>query len=294
MHPILFEIPGLGFPIRSFGVALAASFILGSYLLGLLARRYGDDPELDPERFSRVALAILIGVVLGARLMYVVVEIARGSPNGEAYLANPMSILYVWQGGLVMYGGLFGGIAFGVRSAKKQGLRIPGSLDLGLVAGFVGLAVGRVGCLLVGDDFGRKVAPEHEHLPFPIVVRVPEAVAERGTVLYEHSLFGIENAGQVLYATQTWMTINALILALIGFVMLSRRRYPGQVSLWLILLYAITRSFIEHFRGDSLRGLWFGDTLSTSQVISILTGLVALVLLWRCRGRGRTGDAAPS
>jgi prolipoprotein diacylglyceryltransferase len=77
MHPILFTVPGLDFPVRSFGVMVAAGFLLGSYLLGKLAERYGDDPKNDPARYSRITVWILVGVVIGARLMYVAVEMAR-------------------------------------------------------------------------------------------------------------------------------------------------------------------------------------------------------------------------
>ncbi len=51
------------------------------------------------------------------------------------------------------------------------------------------------------------------------------------------------------------------------------------------LFYAITRSAIEHFRGDAIRGTWFGDTLSTSQLISIAVAVVSVTLLIRFRSR---------
>ena len=56
----------------------------------------------------------------------------------------------------------------------------------------------------------------------------------------------------------------------------------------LLLLYAVTRSAIEAFRGDELRGLWFGGALSTSQLIGAVAGVVVLVLLVRNRGRRET------
>lgn len=278
MHPILFEIPGLGFPIRSFGLMLALGFILGSSLLGRLAARYGDDPAGDPIRYSKVTVWVLAGVVIGARLLYVIVEVARGSETGHEYTSAPLEILKVWKGGLVMYGGMFGAIALGMWSARREGVRAVHALDLGLVAGFVGQAIGRVGCLLVGDDYGSVVPPEWAHLPFPITLRVPE-------VLPEGSLFGPENAGKLLWATQVWMTAKALIVAFVGWRILKRRRYAGQVSLWILLLYAVLRSIVEEFRGDEIRGVWFGGALSTSQLISLVSAAFAVALLVRNRGR---------
>jgi hypothetical protein len=53
MHPNLFEIPGLHFTVHTFGLMLAIGFLVGSWLLGRLAARYGDDPEKDPARYAR-------------------------------------------------------------------------------------------------------------------------------------------------------------------------------------------------------------------------------------------------
>jgi phosphatidylglycerol:prolipoprotein diacylglycerol transferase len=278
MHPIVFEIPGLGLPIRSFGLMVAGGFLLGMWIMNLLVRRHAADPDAELAKYSTVQVWILVGVILGARLMYVIVEIARGSPNGQEYLSDPLSILFVWKGGLVMFGGLFGGILLGSYKARAEGLPLPQGLDLGLTAGFFGLAVGRIGCFLVGDDYGKVVPAEHAHLPFPITLRVP---AE----LPEGSLFGAENAGQTLWATQIWMALNALLLGLLGLVLLRLRWPPGRVATVLVLLYSIGRFAIEAFRGDDLRGLWFGGALSTSQVVAIAVFLVTVCLLWLRRGQ---------
>ena len=278
MHPIVFEIPGLGLPIRSFGLMVAGGFLLGMWIMNLLVRRYGADPDAELAKYSAVQVWILVGVILGARLMYVIVEIARGSANGQEYLDDPLSILFVWKGGLVMFGGLFGGLLLGTVKARAERLHVAQGLDIGLTAGFFGLAVGRIGCFLVGDDYGKVVPAEHSHLPFPITLRVP---AE----LPPGSLYGAENAGQTLWATQIWMAGNALLLGLLGLWLLRRRWLPGRVATVLVLLYSVGRFAIEAFRGDDLRGLWFGGALSTSQVVAIAVFLVALGLLLFRRGQ---------
>ncbi len=316
MHPILFELPGVGFPIRSFGVLLAAGFILGTTLWPRLVQRFGDDPERDPERVSQVAIWLLVGVVGGARLFYVGVESAkylaadispavaryleageeRGSvatqmrtenpeeletasnlASGYDFLHDPLQILMVWRGGLVMYGGMFGAIALGLWSSRKHQLRPSNAFDTGLTAGFFGQGVGRIGCLLVGDDYGSVVPEQYQDLPWILVYQVPE-------VLKPESLFGDELAGKFLWNTQMWMSLNAICLGFLGVWLLKRRRYAGQVGLWLVAAYSVTRSIIESFRGDNVRGMWAGG-LSTSQLISIPALLVALALLfvWRRR-----------
>lgn len=276
MHPILFHIPGLDWPIRSFGVMVAIGFLVGSAIFSKLASRYGDDPKNDPARYSAITVWIVVGVVLGARLMYVVVEVARGSAVGHHFREDPLSILYIWEGGLVMYGGMIGAIGLGTWAARRHKVRAVHALDLGLVAGFVGQSIGRVGCLLVGDDYGKVVPPQWSHLPFPLTLRVPDP-------LPPESLFGAENAGKLIWATQPMMSIKALVVAFIGWQILKRRRYAGQVSLWIIFTYAVLRSTVELFRGDTVRGVWFGGAVSTSQLISLGMAVIALVLLVKNR-----------
>ncbi len=272
MFPILFEIPLIGVPLRAFGLMVVLGFLVGTHLYGKLGDRYAVDREAEAPGFAAVPMWILVGILLGARAMYVIVEIFRGSATGQRYLDDPMTILYYWEGGLVMYGGTFGGIALGLYAARKYRLHLPHALDLGLAAGFCGLAVGRVGCLLVGDDFGKIVPEGSENLPSPLTIRVPDPLPDA-------SLFGAENAGQVLWATQPWMSVNALALGLFGMWMIRRRQYAGQVTLVLLVLYSIGRFTIEGFRGDKIRGLWFDGMFSTSQLVSLVLGSIALILL---------------
>ncbi|MEC8494779.1 MAG: prolipoprotein diacylglyceryl transferase family protein, partial [Planctomycetota bacterium] len=77
MHPILFELPG-GFPLRSFGLMVVLGFLLGSHLYGRLGRRYSADPEATAAGYASVPLWILGGILLGARGMYVIVEVLQG------------------------------------------------------------------------------------------------------------------------------------------------------------------------------------------------------------------------
>src|SRR6185436_18353672 len=137
----------------------------------------------DAKRYAPLPVWILCGIVIGARLMYVVVEIAKGTDEGHQFVSNPLLILAVWEGGLVMYGGLFGAIVAGAWCCARNKIDFRHALDLGLTAGFFGQAVGRVGCLLVGDDYGSVVPDKWQHAPWSLLqLRVPDP-------LPEHSLF---------------------------------------------------------------------------------------------------------
>ena len=279
MHPILFEIPGLGFPIRSFGLMVVIGFLVGSSVLSRLALRHANDPEKDAEGYQALPIWLLLGILIGARALYVLVEVGQGSDVGQTYLDTPWKVVAYWEGGLVMYGGVLGAVLGGWWCARKYKLSYAHAIDMGVVSSMVGLGLGRIGCFLVGDDFGSIVPEAWAGLPFPVTLRVPE-------VLKVDSLFGADNAGQLLWATQIWMSVNAFVLAYIGYRILSARRYVGQAALWTGVLYAITRAVIEMFRGDKIRGLWFGDTLSTSQLISVVLLVVCGVLLFKNKARG--------
>jgi prolipoprotein diacylglyceryl transferase len=310
--------------VRSFGVMVAAGFLLAVWIWGKLLAKYGDDPAEDPARGSQVGVWVLVGMLVGARLLYVAVETTRylsadKTPAMERYLASedgahvdaelfrdhpdeierarPLrvgwsflhhhwEILFVWKGGLVMYGGAFGACLAGLWACKRNGLNPLNSLDTGLVAGFFGLAVGRWGCFLVGDDHGSVVPERFRELPFPVTLTVPS----RGWLQsHPESLFPHELAGEVLWATQIWMSVNAILVALVAWTVLRHRRWYGQVSALLLVHYSVTRFVIEGFRGDTVRGLWFDGAISTSQLIAIPGALAGLV--WFLRGTLRARAA---
>jgi phosphatidylglycerol:prolipoprotein diacylglycerol transferase len=329
MHPVLFEIPGTDFPIRSFGVFVALGFLLAVWLWGKVLARHGADPENDPDRASNVGAWILVGVVGGARLFYGAVETvryvtadktpaieryleaddrgraigsllaeaetdeerraiqveldeARRIAVGYAFTRDPLELLYIWKGGLVMYGGFFGAILLGVYAARKNGLHPWNALDTGLVCAFVGQSLGRWSCLLVGDDYGSIVPEGKEGLPFPLTITVPSS---EWLANNPESLFAPELAGEVLWATQVWMSLNALLVAAVGYLVLRRKPAPGVVTGVVFLLYGVTRFVIEMFRGDEVRGVWFDGAISTSQLIAIPGALFGLWLILRMRKR---------
>lgn len=271
MFPTLLELGDFRLP--AFGPMVAIGFLVGTWLFARLARRYEPGPEHDPEPWAEVPVWILVGILIGARLLYVTVEVLRDSAVGQRFVEEPWTMLFFWQGGLVMYGGLAGGITGGLLCVRRRRIPFWHGLDLGLSAAWFGLAIGRIGCFLVGDDFGRIVPAEHADWPFPLVLHVPDP-------LPEDSLFGAENAGQTLYATQIWMSLNALLMGFVALWLLKRRTFYGQVALVMVAYYAVARSVIEAFRGDEIRGTWFDGAVSTSQLISIGAGVAALVLLF--------------
>src|SRR5262245_38777780 len=128
----------------------ALAFFLASLYLERLAKKFGDDPAGDPPRYGSLALWTLLGVVLGGRLLYVIVHADQftkdpdGTPVGGIEIIG--RVLAIWNGGLVFYGGFLAAFAIGLWKLKSYGLRTWHAADLVMIAGFVGLGIGRIGC----------------------------------------------------------------------------------------------------------------------------------------------------
>ena len=147
MHPVLFRIPGVGWPLHSYGVLIVTGFLLAMYVAYREAKKWGRN--LDQEVLD-FAFWALVGGMVGARVVFIIV-------NYKQYLANPLDILIVWKGGLVFYGAAIGGFLAFVLFARKRGYDLTTSLLLtdAIIAG-VPLAhvFGRFGCVSAGCCWG--------------------------------------------------------------------------------------------------------------------------------------------
>jgi phosphatidylglycerol:prolipoprotein diacylglycerol transferase len=138
MYPVLFRIGSL--EITSFGVMVALGALLGILLLRREAGRSG----LDTARITDAALVGVLGGLAGAKLLYVV-----------EHWAEPLTDTLLSRGGMSWFGGMTGGIIAGLIAVRWQGLPLMRVLSAAAPSLALGQAVGRIGCLLVGDDYGR-------------------------------------------------------------------------------------------------------------------------------------------
>jgi len=256
MHPILID---LGFPIHTFGVLMGAGFLVG--ILGSMreATRQG----LDPDEIFNLSFWIMVSGVGGARLLYVLIDVIQHGGASD-FLDNPLALLAIWQGGLVWYGGLIGATITVLYYTRRYRMPVLRTCDLLAPYTFLGLAIGRVGCLMAGDDFGRPTT-----VPWAITFTNPKAL------VYPESLIG-----EPLHPTQLYMVAKSLFVALVCWVVLKRfKRFDGMVFGIAFLLYAPLRYVVELYRGDFQRGYVIENVLSTSQAIGIAVvafGIAAL------------------
>lgn len=264
MHPLLIEIPILGgIRIYSYGVLVAAAFFLSILWTAREAKRLGMDPNVVMD----LSFYIILATLVGARLMYIIVEWRR-------YAEHPMDIIKIWEGGLVFYGGLISSILVSVIYLRKHHLNFFQVADLFMPGVALGHGIGRLGCFFAGCCYGRE-APH-----FWAAVRFPQTP------------FSLAPAGIPLYPAQ--LMEMATLLGLFGFLvfMSRRKKFDGQIFLLYIVLYSIARSILETFRGDAIRGFVIPGWLSTSQLVSLILILVAVVIYGYLRHQRKQTEGA--
>ena len=257
MHPILFEFGR--FSIYSYGVLLAAAYLVGLQFALMRARARG----LDPARVMDLGIWIIVSALVGAKLMLLVV-------NFRQFTADPRELVSLARSGGVFYGGLIAGVGVALWCIRRYRLPLWTTTDVFAPGIALGHAVGRLGCLMAGCCYGRPGS-----VPWAITFRDPAAAANVGTPL-----------GVPLHPTQLYEAgAEAVILIILLALERRGRPFPGRTFWTYVLLYGGSRFAIEFFRGDS-RGLVFG-AVSTSQFVSIILvplAIVMLVLLGRRSG----------
>ena len=271
MYPIFFRLPSWlplmgGEPITSFGVFMFLSFLSGGVLLRSEMERTGHDPE---RAWDLVFMAVLGGVI-GAKIYYVLL-------NYEALLANPFSAIFS-RGGMVWYGGFAGALLLIVYEIKRRALPLGKMADLCSPTLAIGYAVGRMGCFLVGDDYGRPTA-SWVGMAFPHgtpPTRVEELESHFG-VQVDPAL--VERFGQVVPVHPT--QLYEIAMASLIFLILWKLRVHNHGAGWLwwicLTLLSVERFLVEFVRVKDDR--FFGP-LTLAQGIAIT---LALLGLWGVR-----------
>jgi len=277
VHPELFSIPklftipelfGIGpldvgpFTIYSYGVLLAASYLLGLRLAMWRAKKWG----LDANRVLDLGIYIIIAALVGAKLMLVVVDFDQFTSLGE--------VMTLVRSGGVFYGGLLLAVGVAFWYIARHGLPFWTTCDVFAPGIALGHVTGRLGCLAAGCCYGKPT-----DVPWAVVFTNPLAAANVGTPL-----------GIPLHPTQLYEAGAALLI--LGFLLATERRgrpFPGRTFWSYMFLYAVSRYIVEIYRGDP-RGTVFG-IWSTSQFISLLLAPLSLAMLfWLSRHRPVTPE----
>ncbi len=268
MYPVLFDLDlgRLGqFTIGTYGLFYALGFLLALRVGVHYARREG----LPTSRIIDLGILTLIAGFVGAKVLLYLLHFGY-------YMENPQEILRSLRSAGVFYGGFALALLTAFVYLRRHALPFGRVADIAAPSLAAGQAVGRLGCFFAGCCFGQ-------------VCDLPWAVTftnARASELTDVPLF------VRLHPTQLYHALADIALLGITAYAMRRRRFDGQVFWIYVLVYAILRFVVEFFRGDAARGLYFGDTLSTSQVIAIPAALVAVAMLVTLARRSRTPRTA--
>ena len=155
MHPIAFNLGPLA--VHWYGILLAIGFLAGLWSAGRRAPLTG----IAPEKISDAGLWLIVGAILGARMLFVVTywrENFAGQPLTEIFM--------IQRGGLVYYGGLIGAVLAGIIFCRRQKLALWKVGDVFAPSIALGYVFGRLGCLMNGCCFGHECSlPWAIHFP---------------------------------------------------------------------------------------------------------------------------------
>jgi phosphatidylglycerol:prolipoprotein diacylglycerol transferase len=300
VHPELFRLGEVGFP--AYFVLLLSGFLFATAAGALWARRIGESPDIVVD----LGIAMLIAGVAGARILHVFADgyfwdyvhlctapervdwpLDRTECLSSAYdgvwdaakgVCHPRSAdcfawAKFWAGGLTYYGGLIGASLAAWALLRRDRFPFWKAADMAGFAIPLGLAFGRVGCLMAGCCFGAVCE-------LPWAISFPGRSPASEEQFKDHLIRSARLYSLPVHPTQVYEAAAALAIAFFCLVWLHpRKRYDGQVFAASLALYAIARFCLEVLRRDD-RGGGFG--LSTSQWIGIaLVACAAAVHLRR-------------
>lgn len=265
IDPVLLRLGSL--EIRYYGMFYVAGFVIAYLLINYLAKQR--HLNLTSDDVAEFLIYLIVGTVLGARIIYVLVY------NPIYYLNNLLEIPALWHGGLSFHGGFLGAsiasLLF-VRKFKHKGITFYKMADVTMFPLALGLMIGRIGNFMNGELYGR-------------VTQLPWAVKFKDAEGYRHPSQLYESAKNLFIFMVLWWLKDRKIKIKTGGKGDNKYEYrklpDGFLFYSFIILYAILRFLIEFVREpDSQLGYFFG-WLTMGQILNIMMLLVGSVMMWR-------------
>ena len=253
--------------VKWYGLAYVAGLLLGRFYVKALLQQGRLWPTekrpFTPEKVDDLLLFMTVGVLLGGRLGYVLFYQPR------FFLANPLEIAAVWNGGMSFHGALLGSIVAIILFARRIGAELWSVMDLAAAATPMGLFFGRLANFINAELWGRPST-----VPWAMVFPDAGDAARHPSQLYEAMTEGF-----ILFAVLWWLIHRKEAL-----------RRPGIVAGTFMAGYGLARSFCEFFREPDA-GHWFTVGPFTAGILYSLPMIVAGILIIRM---GRRRVAAPA
>lgn len=230
-------------PIYWYGIIIAAGFLLAVYY----AMRRADQFGLTQDNIIDMLICAVPLAIIGARAYYCLF-------SWNLYKDDPIRVLYIWEGGLAIYGGVIGAVIGLFLYTKVKKVKTSALLDIGGLGLLIGQSIGRWGNFMNREAFGAQTDS---------FLRMGLTDAS-GATIYVHPTFLYESV---------WNAIGLLILHFYS----KRRKFDGQIFLMYLGWYGLGRMFIEGLRTDSL---YVGaSNLRVSQLLAGVCFLAVVIFL---------------
>lgn len=258
MHPFIHV---FGKEIPTYGVMMILAALAATLLCLVRRKRY----HIARDDMLNTILYCIIGAIIGAKVLYVITMLpALIKAWGQIGNHFEVIVSLFSNSGLVFYGGFIGAAGFALWYLRRYKVSLANMTDLLTPAIGLAHAIGRVGCFMAGCCYGIE--------------------CHSFGVTYTHSVGGPN--GIPLLPVQLLESVSCLTICVTLLALERRAFYRGRGLALYMLLYAPVRFTLEFFRGDEVRGLVLG--ISTSQIISVLIFVIAVLLLVKSRLRSKT------
>ena len=259
MHPDLFSIGPL--TIHTYGLFVAMGFAVAV----LVTVKIGKAQGMESPQIMDMGFIIILCAIIGSRLGYVLLDVSH-------YIHQPLDIFKIWEGGLVFSGGIVFVLLVIPWYFKHYRLPFWSMADLWAPGMVIGQAIGRIGCFMAGCCYGQPT-----NVKWCVVFTHPQSLAPLDVCLHP---------------TQLYSALAGFIIFTVLMVLTRKKKFEGQVFIWLIILHSTGRLLLERFRGDD-RGLIPGTEMSITQVITLFLLIGAVVTLIVIKSKRKGDHTAP-
>lgn len=249
MHPILLSFGSL--TIYTYGFFIAVGFIAASFYIVKMLKR-SKEKIMSEDEFYSLLIYMMAAAIIGARFLFVIINI-------NDFIAAPLDVFKVWQGGLVYYGGFAATVLFSVIYTKKKNIPLGKFSDIAAPALALGHMFGRIGCFFAGCCYGKYC-----DLPWAVMFNDQNTLAVKGVLIHP---------------TQLYEALGNLIFFLVLHQYNKKTHPAGKTFAFYLIGYAVLRFVIEFFRGDYRGAELFG--MSVAQVLSVFVFAAGIIIIYK-------------
>ena len=230
--------------VHMYGVVIALGLVLAAWYATKRVHQFGMTPD-----------HVLDGVLWVTPFAFACARAYYCAFRWDLYADNPISVFYIWQGGIAIYGGVLGAVLGIIVFCKIKKISLFASLDIVSLGFLIGQSMGRWGNFFNREAFGAETDS---------FFRMGLYSPATGEITYHHPTFLYESV---------WNAVGFVVLHFLS----KKRQFDGQIALGYVVWYGLGRAWIEGLRTDSL--YIPGTSLRVSQVLAAVSCLAAIAVL---------------